>query len=259
MKKFFGLSLIFLMSAVTTFASDMRFVQVTDVRYDATAKNEIFAKTIKDINRQKNVKFVVFTGDNINKPDKQDLDGFLNEAKRLNCPYYIVIGDKDVNKHKDLSKKQYIKEIQKQTKKYKHEHPKYMFEYNGVVFFVVDGAKDVIPGTNGYFKDDTIIWLNKELGMHEKQHVIIFQHFPLIPPSDKETYYTSKPENYMMLLHLHKNVKAVISGHFGVNSEKHFDGVSHITTSGLPYYRIIDLMDYDTDKPTIWAELKEVR
>ena len=158
-----------------------------------------------------------------------------------------------------MSKKQYIKEVQKQTKRCKFEHPNYVFEYNGVAFFVVDGAKDVIPGTNGYFKDDTLIWLNKELGLHEKQNIVIFQHFPLVPPCEKETYYTYKPESYMTLLHLHKNVKAVISGHFGVNSEQHVDGVSHITTSGLPYYRIIDMMDYETDKPTIWAELKEVR
>lgn len=259
MKKLLGLFFIFLLSSLNSFANDMRFVQVSDVRYNSSSDNEIFAKTIQDINKQKDVKFVVFTGDNINKPDKQDLDSFLKEVKKLNCPYYIVIGDKDVNKHKDLSKKEYIKEVHKVTKKYKYESTNYVFEYNGIAFFVVDGAKDVIPGTNGYFKDETLIWLNKELDLHNKQNIIIFQHFPLIPPIEKETYYTYKPENYLKILHAHKNVRAVVAGHFGVNSEQHVDGVSHITTSGLPYYRIIDIMDYETDNPTIWAELKEVR
>ena len=63
----------------------------------------------------------------------------------------------------------------------------------------------------------------------------------------------------MTVLAVHKNVRAVISGHFGVNSEKNVDNVMHITTAGLPYYRIIDLMDYDTPNPTIWAQLKEIQ
>ena len=102
-------------------------------------------------------------------------------------------------------------------------------------------------------------WLENELAKYSTQNVIILQHFPLIPPSNKETYYTFKPENYLKILHNSKNVKAVISGHFGVNNEQHVDGVAHISTSPVPYYRIIDVMDCDSTNPTIWAELKEVK
>ena len=259
MKKFLSICFLFLMSAMASQANDLRFVQVTDVRYNSAEDNGTFAKTIQDINKQKDVKFVVFTGDNINKPDKNDLSAFLKEAKKLNCPFYMVIGDKDVNKHKEMSKKQYIKEIQHHMRKYKFEHPSYAFESDGVVFIVVDGSKDVIPGTNGYFKEDVLTWLENELAMHSTQNVIILQHFPLIPPSNKETYYTFKPENYLKILHNNKNVKAVISGHFGVNNEQNVDGVAHISTSPIPYYRIIDVMDCDSTNPTIWAELKEVK
>lgn len=258
-KSFLVFVLTFLVVSLSAFADDMRFVQVTDVRYNSANENDLFTKTIKDINKQKDVEFVVFTGDNINKPDKNELEAFINEAKKLKCPFYLIIGDKDVNKHKDLSKKQYIKEIHRHIRKFKSESPNYVFEKNGFVFMVVDGAKDVIPGTNGFYKDDVLSWLNTQLDLYKDKNVIIFQHFPLIPPSSKETYYTFKPENYLKILHNHKNVKAVISGHFGVNSEQHFDGVSHITTAGLPYYRVIDIMDYETTNPTIWAELKEVK
>ena len=106
MKKFLSICFLFLMSAMVAQANDMRFVQVSDVRYNAKEDDGTFTKTIQDINKQKDVKFVVFTGDNINKPDKDDLTAFLNEAKKLNCPFYMVIGDKDVNKHKEMSKKQ---------------------------------------------------------------------------------------------------------------------------------------------------------
>ncbi len=259
MKKFFGLFITLLALSLSVNADDFRFAQMSDVKYNASGNNEILKKAILDINKQKNIKFVVFTGDNINKPEKNDLDGFLKEAKKLNCPFYIVLGDKDVNKHKELSKKQYFKEIKHQLRKFKYETPNYVFEYDDTIFMVVDGSKEVIPSTNGFYKEEVLTWLNKELDLHTKKNVIIFQHFPLIPPADKESYYTYKPENYLTILHNHKNVKAVISGHFGINKEQHYDGIAHISTAGLPYYRIIDIMDAETQNPTIWAELKEIK
>ena len=260
MKKFFGLLFIFFILTLTVNAKDMRFVQISDIRFNSVDdKNNSLEKVIKEINKQKNVEFVIFTGDCINKPDKNDLDGFLSEAKKLDMPFYIVIGDKDVNKHKGMSKKDFLKTVKKQVRKFKPEEPDYVFEYNDFVFIVVDGSKDVIPGTNGFYKENDLAWLDEQLTQYSKNNVIIFQHFPLIPPSDREAYYTFKPENYLALLLRHNNVKAVISGHFGVNNEKTVNGIVHISTAGLPYYRIIDILDYDTNNPTIWAELKEIK
>ena len=148
---------------------------------------------------------------------------------------------------------------QKHIRKYKPESPNYIFEYNDFVFITVDGSKDVIPGTNGFYKESVLSWLEEQLNIYSDKNVIIFQHFPLIPPSNREAYYTFKPEKYLELLSRHKNVKAVISGHFGANSEKTVNGIVHISTAGLPYYRIIDIMDYETQNPVIWAELKEMK
>lgn len=156
-----------------------------------------------------------------------------------------------------MSKVEYTKILRKQIKKYKPEKPNYTFEKNGVIFIVADGAKDVIPGTNGYYKEDVLAWLDTELAKYPENNVIILQHFPIIPPAEKESYYTFKPENYLKVLAGHKNVKAIISGHFGVNTQKNFNGVEHISTAGVPYYRIIDVMDSETTNPTIWAQLKK--
>ena len=260
MKKIFGLFITFLILTLSVNAKDMRFVQVSDVRFNsADEENDMLARVVNDINKQRGVEFVIFTGDSINKPDKKDLEGFLSQAKKLDMPFYIVIGDKDVNKHKDMSKKDFIKLVKKQVRKYKPETPDYVFEYNDFVFVVVDGAKDVIPGTNGFYKEDVLSWLEAQLNLYSNKNVIIFQHFPLIPPSDREAYYTFKPEKYLELLSRHSNVKAVVSGHFGTNKEKTYNGIVHISTAGLPYYRIIDIIDYETDNPTIWAELKEMK
>lgn len=248
-----------LLSASLAYAEDMRFVQISDARYNFNSKDSYLSKVISEINKQKKVDFVVFTGDNIDTPSKDNLENFLKEAKKLNCPFYIVLGEHDVNRHKDLSKVQYFNIVKKYNKKSKQKEPNFVFVKNDIVFILPDGSKEVIPSTNGFYKAEVLNWLEDTLALYPDKKIIIIQHFPIVPPSNKESYYTFKPEKYLSILEQNKNIKVVISGHFGVNSEKNVNGVIHVATSGLPYYRIIDIMDYETNSPTIWTVLKSVK
>ena len=258
MKKFLILFLGFCLSIITVYAKDFRFVQVTDARYSAENDNGILQNVIDDINKQRDVKFVVFTGDSLDKPQNDNLKGFIKTANNLNKPYYIVLGDKDVNKHKDMSKNQFIKYVRKHTKNHKAKTMNYVFEKQGIVFIVADGSKDVIPSTIGYYKDNVIEWIDATLDLYPNKNVVILQHFPIIPPSDRESYYTYKADVYLDMLKKHSNVKAVISGHFGVDKEIIQDGVTHISTSPLPNYKIIDILDCETSNPTIWSQIRKV-
>jgi 3',5'-cyclic AMP phosphodiesterase CpdA len=259
MKKLFGLLLIYLMFSSAVFAKDLRFIQITDVRYSKANNSETLKQVIKNVNKQKDVDFVVFTGDNIQKPDKHELYNFLAAANKLNRPFYVLIGDKDVNKHKDLSKKDYQKILKKKVRSCKTNDLNYVFEKGGVVFIVVDGAKDVIPGTNGYYKDDVVDWVDRTLDSHSKKNVVILQHFPLIPPTENESYVTFKRQKYLDVIQKHPNVRAVVAGHFGVNKEEVVDEVKHISTAPAPSYRIIDIIDCTSKNPSIWAEVVEVK
>ena len=256
MKKLAGILLSFVLLSSSVLAKDMRFAQVTDVRYSANGDNLILSKVIEDINKQSEIEFVVFTGDNINRANKDDLKSFLKELKNLNCPYYIVLGDRDVNRRKELSKNEYAQFVHRYGKQ-KQKTPNYTFEKNKVVFMVADGSKDVIPSTIGYYKDDVLEWVDANLDLNNNKPVIILQHFPLIPPAEKESYYTFRPENYLEILNKHRNVLAVISGHFGVNKEETHDGTLHISTAPIPYYRIIDILNIDSSQPSIWAQVKK--
>ena len=158
MKKIVGLFITILLSSFPVFAKDMRFIQVTDTyfsQYDKTTVNRL-ENLVNEINSEKNVEFVVFTGNNIAKPKTEDVENFVKIANKLNTPYYIVLGNKDVNKLKDLSKSQYMKIVKKNNKTHKKiTTPNYVFTKNKWVFIVVDGSKDVIPTSTGYYKDDT--------------------------------------------------------------------------------------------------------
>ena len=61
----------------------------------------------------------------------------------------------------------------------------------------------------------------------------------------------------MKLLSEHSNVKAVIAGHFNTNKEDIVEGILHISTKNAPNYRVIDILDYETENPTFWSTIKE--
>ena len=260
MRFFYLLLTLLFVSINSAFCADMRFIQVDNLLYSASNQTSIdmTEKLFNDINKQKDVKFIVFSGNNIVKPSKENLDGFLEQAKKLKHPYYIILGNKDVNKQKNLGKNDYLKIVSKKNRTHKKiTSPNYVFEKKGLVFIVVDGSKDVIPTSMGYYKSKTLDWLEVELNKYFDKKIVILQHFPLIPPSKKESHYTFKAEEYLELLNSHNNVLAVISGHFGVDKEIEQNGILHISTTSAPNYKIIDILNYDSENPEFWSITKQ--
>lgn len=257
MKKFLSFIVIFLCTVLYSYSADMRFIQVDGLLFNSDKIDE-FQDLISKINAEKNVEFVVFTGNNISKPNKKYLNEFLKQAKDLKKPYYIVLGQKDVNKPKGLGKDIYTEILKKEVKTHKKiTSSNYVFKKKDLIFIVVDGSKEVIPSSMGYYKDDVILWLDEQLDLYYDKKVIILQHYPIIPPANKVTHYTYKAENYLKLLSEHKNVKAIVAGHFGINNELEHNKILHISTGNAPQYRIIDILDYETENPIFWSTIKE--
>lgn len=257
MKKFFSFLIVFLFSTLSVFSADMRFIQVDGLLYKSESRAQ-FEKLIENINNEKDVEFIVFTGNNISKPDKGLLQEFLLCAKNLKRPYYIVLGQKDVNKKKNLGKEDYIKLVRKKNfTMRKVFSPNYTFTKKKIVFIVADGSKEFIPTPIGYYREYVLLWLDDQLDKYHDKNVVILQHYPLVPPEQKETHYTYKADEYLQLLSEHKNIKAVVSGHFNVNKEVLVNDILHISTKDAPTYRVIDIMDYETKNPTFWSVIKE--
>lgn len=253
--KLFGVLFMFFALTASVMAEDLRFVQVDGLGYSS---GENLDKIISEVNRLKDVSFVVFSGNNIAKPDKTYLEAFLKDTKKINYPVYIVLGQKDVNKQKGLSKAEYVKFVSKNLRTHKKiTSPNYVFEKKGVVFIVLDGSKEVIPTSMGYYKPEVINWLDEQLTLNADKNVVILQHYPIVPPCEKEMKYTAKPENYLRVLAKHNNIKAVVAGHFGVNNEMDVRGVKHISTADAPVYRIVDIIDCTGKNPEFWSIIKE--
>ena len=255
MKRIILFLFILFISVGSAFAENVHFVQVTDVHLNK--KNvEALSSFTDEINKYKNLDFVVFTGDNLDKANVDDLKEFLTQVKKIHPKSYVVIGNHDVLKSQDLDKALYMKTVKKYLGAYHSSEPHYVFQCKNIVFIVVDGTKEVIPGPYGYFKGAELEWLEKNLIKYSDKKVVILQHYPLIG-GVPDTHQTYKKEEYIDLLERYPNVISVISGHYHINREVMQNGVYHIVTKNFAdgkYYKIIDI---DTSSGEIFTHLVE--
>lgn len=256
-------SLLFIQNAVM--ANVVKFVQVTDTHFksDEPYRLEVLKAMVDTINKnEKDISFVMFTGDNIDKPDEKDLAVFVKTVNKLKKPYYVVIGNHDVYKNGGLSKQRYLEVIRENNAFYHIRKPNYVFKKHGYVFIVADGAKEVIPGAVGYFKADTMKWLANKLKRYHRSKVVIFQHYPLVPIKEHASHRVYNKAEYLELLDKNENVVSVIAGHIHTNGEIMRNGVYHITTPSLlndPHsYKVITISTTRGFSPMVYTELKEV-
>lgn len=265
MKKNIFLGLISLLLLQTSvFAQNIKFAQVTDTHFikGNEYRTEVLKSTIKSLNNEKNLAFVVFTGDNLDSPKAQYLPEFVRIINKLNVPYYLVIGNHDVFKNNGLSKVRYLEIVKENNFLYRYKTPNYVFKKRGFVFIVVDGAKEIIPGSIGYYREDTLNWLDKQLTKYKNKPVVIVQHFPLVANKEIASHSVYQKEKYLEILDKHDNVISVIAGHLHSNDEIMRNGVYHVTTPTLlsepPVYKIFNISTTKGFAPMVFTELKEV-
>lgn len=233
--------LIFVQSSVL--AKPAKFVQVTDVHL--TKYNASYLKNfVNDVNsKYDDIDFVVFTGDNIDRANIDDLKLFLKTIKELKFKTYVLVGNHDVAKYQNLDKKLYMSTVKQELGPYHRDKTNYVFKDNGIVFVVMDGVKEVMPGAGGYFKQNELKWLDKNLNKYKNEKVVILQHFPLLDAKKKSSDLYDK-EDYKDVLSKHSNVLAIISGHYHENREEYKDNIYNIVTMKFlnnTYYKIIEI------------------
>ena len=249
MKQFIKTFLIFVFTIIFSiqiaYSNDFRFVQITDLHYRNDAiSEENLDKMIKNINQTKNVEFVVFTGDNTNDSKKEDYIKFLTQANTLNIPYYVIVGNHDVFKMGGFSKQDFVKVVREYNKNQKARKTNFVFKYSDFIFVAVDGVREVIPSPGGYYRDDTLAWVDKMLKKYKNKNVIILQHFPMkLRHTERDAY---KNDRYEAILAKHHNVKGIFAGHFHANEEYIKDGIFYSITGrasgGDAGYKVVDIV-----------------
>lgn len=213
----------------------LTIAQITDLHLMPTKESiENYNMLIDSINKDNQIDFVVFTGDNIDKANIDLLEIFLKMTRKFDVPYYVQIGNHDCLKPLGLSKKKYIETLNKYSL-FKYKTFNYIVKKGDFVFVFLDGSKEMLPSSNGYFKEDTLIWLDKTLTKYQNKNIIIFQHYPMYKLSENHNHNLYNPEPYQDLLKKHKNVKAVYAGHYHKLEEKYTDGILNVTAPPAKY------------------------
>ncbi|MCQ2739071.1 MAG: metallophosphoesterase [bacterium] len=266
-KRFLFFLMLFFLCVTVVGAQDIRFVQVADLNYssDNSESEKVLNEILKNINKEKNINFVVFSGDNISKANPAILESLIKQLKSLKCPYYLVLGDKDVFKVNKLSKEEYYKIIKSVDGSYSQKSPNYTFTKNGYRFIIANGAKEFIPGTTGYYRQETLNEIKNILKKEKKRKVVLLQHFPLayppVPEYKIKAYETYKRDEYLSMLKNYPNVISIISGHFNTNWEGYANGMYNISTPSAKasphYYKIIDITKSRGGEPVVFTVLKE--
>ena len=185
--------------------------------------SRILRNTIQYINEKIKPDLVVITGDIVNRGD--DKEG-MRQAKdmfdKLNCPYYPVIGDHDLNKGPD--RKRNYKEVFGEIN--------YSLDYKGWHLIMLGVYPD----------DNALTWLKNELDENIDKPAILCMHRMLVASwlmkKLSRRYYCPEiispvADQIIDILNNHGRVKAVLSGHSHTNYQVKKNKISYISTPSL--------------------------
>ena len=105
-------------------AKTLTFAQATDIHLTDSKEQEQGGRNyensqralknfIKSVNKQKDVEFVIFSGDVINESKEQDLHMFFEAIAPIKKPYYILMGNHDVHSMAGMSKDTFLEIVSK--------------------------------------------------------------------------------------------------------------------------------------------------
>ena len=230
------------------YADEVKFIHITDVNLN-TANAPYLKRTIKEINQYKDIDFVVFGGNNLAKPNIENLNTFLYLLKQVKKKTVVLLGSNDLYEPMGIDKKYYLKQVKKARRFHLSSHskkPNYTFSSKGYRFIVMDGSKQYFQSMNGYYSKQELNWLDKQLNKYKNKNVIILQHFPLIGGNSGWSD-TAKTQDYFEVLNKHKNVKVIVAGHYGSNLETKKDGIYHIISESYNKNQAYKIIQIDLD------------
>ena len=247
------LFIVFSLFGLPLYAKEVKFIHITDINLNTNNAYKL-QDTIKEINSYNDIDFVVFGGNNISRTNIDNLNTFLYLIKKVNKKVYVLLGSSDVLASTGINKEYYLKRVRRALFFRHSKKPNYVFKKNGYVFVVMDGSKEFFQSTNGYYTKKELVWLDEILTKYKDKNVIILQHFPILP-TKSAWLQSAKTENYIDVLKKHSNVKIIVSGHYGEDSEIKTGGIYHIITESYSKNGAYKIIQIDLDDNFIGTSL----
>lgn len=205
--------------------ASLRFAQVSDVHFYTGENNttykmigrskDLLDDAIEQINETPNVSFVMFTGDQIDKPFEKELSAFLPHTEKINTSWYFSFGNHDTMYGGYLTPSLYMQLVNKYNKNYKFEKTYYSFvPQKGYKAIVLDSIIRDRLTSNGRIGEEQLTWLDNELAASKKDTVLIFMHVPVVEPYVSPNHRLLDADKMEEILNKYKNPIAVFQGHY---------------------------------------------
>jgi len=254
-------------------ASDLKFVQLSDVHFSDAGENTTFKMTgespklledaVNQINEIPDLNFVMLTGDQVNVPYEKQLQGFLGYADKIKAPWYFAFGNHDRCVGGYLTKQLYLDIIGAHNENFKFKTPYYSFvPQKGYKVIVLDTIINDRITSNGNISDEQLVWLDKELENSKKDVVLIFMHVPIIEPFPSNGHKLLNAGAVQGIIEKYKNPIGVFSGHYHAAKITQNGNVLYVSSPALVSYpnafRVITVRN-QRKKVVFDIQMKETR
>jgi len=209
-KKITVLLCALLLTSVIAHAQAFKFGFVSDIHVGNPTSADDLRRTVKDINNNPDLKFVVITGDITEFGADHELKLAKQILDSLNKKWYIIPGNHDAN-WSESGSNSFLKIFGAET---------FAFHYGGYLFAGVSSGPNMRMGP-GQVPREHVVWLDSVLKRTDpKTPVVYLNHYPL--DSAQNNWY-----NVVDLLKK-KNTQLVLCGHGHANQKLDFEGIPGI-------------------------------
>lgn len=201
------LTLFVLFFALNSFAQNFKYAFVTDTHVGSTTGEEDLRRTVADINKLKDLDFVVITGDVTEMGTNEELKLAKSILADLKIPFYVMPGNHDTG-WSESGGVSFIKEF---------GYDKFTFDHNGYRF-IACASGPYVRMSDGHIPRDATVWLDEVLKKTPKEMPIIFlNHYPIDNSLDNWYEATDRLKT--------KNIQYIICGHGHNNHAYNFEGI----------------------------------
>jgi outer membrane protein assembly factor BamB/predicted phosphodiesterase len=198
---------LLLLCPVLAFGAPLHFAWLSDTHVGSPTGEEDLRVTIKDINSQTNLEFVIVSGDITELGKDEEFELAKSIYDECNIPVYITPGNHDC-KWSESGATSFAKFF---------SSDKFVFHAGGFGFVAMHEGPVMKMG-DGHFSPEDLRWLESTLNTLPKGQPIIFvTHYPLDEQLD----------NWYLAIELLKrfNIQAVLVGHGHANQKLNFEGI----------------------------------
>ena len=220
-------------------ADSFRFAWLSDTHVGSTTGEEDLRASVRDINSQSNIGFVILSGDVTEYGSREQLQLAKEILDELKVPCHVVPGNHDT----------------KWSESGGTDFPKiwgedrFVFEYGGFRFIGMHEGPLMKMG-DGHWAPQDVRWLKETLKKmpDQNQPLIFVTHYPVDPSFDGFG-------NYYVVLDLLKqyNIEAFLCGHIHKNEKGLFEGIPGVMgrsnlrgTAGAGGYTLVEVRDSHT-------------